>query len=625
MTPPVFAMCMVTAFGGGATSSLFHPPKDKPREVMMAPWAALSPSVADLLDVGGPEFYMPDFELLGLKSPPEIRSRLESSTTSLYQRLMLVQELQDDLGIRDVALAMFKRNALDARSAGTAIDAEVRLGQFKDAIALADQVLARRDDLPNSEAQFAVLYAVLPQRCEALLRLRKLELATPACREAGQNYQHHHPWFLNAIVLAKAHDLADAMAFVEKARQEFPPSGEVPLLAAAIANDTGRPADSRRELEDSLKRWPDFSPALRCQRGDRCGVEQVTDDIERWWTRFNANTLVRVSRRYRLMGMNTAVDARLEAAETLDPGAGLAERLAQQAVTDEPAAVADALSALKTMLHPNLFAIAAAGTIAKSPDEGRRLLKEGLTLDPGNLYLNELAAWDAARRKDRVAFLAAFARTMWVTGRFQPARIPTLSTSTSRIDDPFPRHVSEIVLVAYAEGPMPELLGLVETLSSRFPGVRFHLAESRSVPPRWVGRNGRQINGSLALEDDLAQGAIAVALVDRDMWLNKWKFAFGGLTDSTHQGMVSVSRLRHEDGSPTEPGDVPSGDDLRRSRARLQNQVTSVIGRLIGLSAPCENEERCVLWAAPDVHALDEKGGEFCAKHRAELRTLLDR
>ncbi len=67
------------------------------------------------------------------------------------------------------------------------------------------------------------------------------------------------------------------------------------------------------------------------------------------------------------------------------------------------------------------------------------------------------------------------------------------------------------------------------------------------------------------------------------------------------------------------PSTEPIGDET--SKVRLQNQLTSTMGKMLGMSSPCQ-EEKCVLRFPGNMEAFDAKGGEFCAAHKAELARL---
>ncbi len=162
----------------------------------------------------------------------------------------------------------------------------------------------------------------------------------------------------------------------------------------------------------------------------------------------------------------------------------------------------------------------------------------------------------------------------------------------------------------------------MDALQARFSKLHFTLAKKQPVPEGWVFRNGTKVNVGEVLDDGERKQGMTIALFDRDLAPPSGTFVYGGSNPQKMRGAVSVSRFRTEKGAPTEPGEIPTGDDLLRSKARFQAQITSTIGKMLGMSAPCQ-ASKCVLRFPSRMSEFDEKGGDFCEAHKAELERLL--
>jgi predicted Zn-dependent protease/tetratricopeptide (TPR) repeat protein len=583
-------------------------------------WSREEISAANLFDLDRPSYKMEWFADLMVATPMGLRRKLEMTSLAPYQRVIVFRHLGDDIAVRDIAAQMFAADPLDAASAEEAAEIELKLGNEAHALELIDTATAHRNELDDSEAQVA-FENMLALRCDALWRLKRFDDAAAACRLASESSPSSIGPRTQAKLLARAGNVDEALALLGEARRRFPESGETAVTVAGIESGRGRSEPAKRALTAAVTFWPELSAGWACLEGKPCTLDEVDARMQAWRRRAEAVRLLWASRRYAELGMVAQARARLKAADELDAGIGTAETLARAAKGDAPAALKRTLAALGQTPHPHLFALAAVLTAATDSVEAQRLVDRGRDLDPGAGYLNQAAAVLAAHAGNTAAFDAAMARLQRDNkARSDPIRSGPISSK--RVPYHLPLDVQEVMLAPRLEGKLPELEGLSSALEKRFPGLKFHVLETRAVPKEWLAREGRQIRGEAVTEGEDDGAPFTVVLIDRDLFIGKATFMYGAMDPMTSRGVVSVARFRTPAGDPSEPGDGPAGDALARSRKRLQEQITSTVAKLIGLSFPCE-ERFCVLRFPENMAAFDDKGEEFCAKHQVELERAL--
>lgn len=181
--------------------------------------------------------------------------------------------------------------------------------------------------------------------------------------------------------------------------------------------------------------------------------------------------------------------------------------------------------------------------------------------------------------------------------------------------------INEFVIVPLDFRSIEETRGLVEVLSRRFPGVKFKLEPLAPLPDRVLNERG-QVRAEVIISK-LRNRPGTIAIVGKDLSEEGANFIYGYMDPTTSNGVVSVSRFRTPRGTPA-PDDVVLNDDARAlATTRLQNQLTSTIAKSFGMSFPC-SEQKCVLRYPRRMSEFDEKGGEFCPAHVAELRRITE-
>lgn len=115
-----------------------------------------------------------------------------------------------------------------------------------------------------------------------------------------------------------------------------------------------------------------------------------------------------------------------------------------------------------------------------------------------------------------------------------------------------------------------------------------------------------------------------VAMLENDLTIVGSNWLFGMWSSRTSVGAVSVARFRSEEG-PAEVGAPLSPERLALSKTRFKNQLTSTVAKILGMSFPCEEQQKCVLRFPRTLKEFDAKGGDFCPKHQQEIARILQR
>jgi predicted Zn-dependent protease len=180
--------------------------------------------------------------------------------------------------------------------------------------------------------------------------------------------------------------------------------------------------------------------------------------------------------------------------------------------------------------------------------------------------------------------------------------------------------ITEFVLVPMGSSPIVETKGLADVLSQRFPGLKLRLEPQQHLPDGVLNEQGQVVAERIFAKLPPRPGTIAI--VGRDLTVSGATFVYGSMDPATANGVVSVSRFRSPRGAAVPEDAVLI--DLERALAtvRLQNQVTSTLAKIFGMSFPCSHR-KCVLRFPRMISELDDKRGEFCPAHAAELARIM--
>ncbi|WAM28292.1 hypothetical protein [Myxococcus sp. NMCA1] len=209
-----------------------------------------------------------------------------------------------------------------------------------------------------------------------------------------------------------------------------------------------------------------------------------------------------------------------------------------------------------------------------------------------------------------VLSLPAFAQA----GAMRPYVQPDSSTV------PKPPPIKRVELVPLGNRVPAELDGIVTVLAERFPGLDIRLKGIQPLPDGTYSKRREQVIWDELLPKlPTAQGTLYV--INEDLGANGANFMYAIYDLPTARAVASVSRMRSLEGLSMPPDTRLEGEALELARFRLQNQLTSSIAKLMGMSFPC-HAPVCVLRAPVRIQHIDLKSTHFCAKHKAEFAKL---
>lgn len=574
-------------------------------------------SVAALFDAEADPLKAPLASLVSvsIRDQKTLSMALTASSVPPAARVHVLGILGDAVGIVPIAEEVVRADPANAWAGWKLSEALRTMGRETAALKVAENGWTRRDGPMDEWSRYYFDSELMPLRCELLYDTRDARAVNAACLEAYKRSRHTRTHRAAARWLATHQQADEALSLLEKALLDRD-LGATHFIRGVVRTELKDPKSARASFEWAVGLTPRLSPAWRCLDGAPCDVEHADALLREWNARLDGIALINASRVYRALGMAREVESRIEAADQRDPGAGLAERLVQQSATNQDAAVAEAQKLLKTSRHPHLLVLVALGTMEKDPAAARTLLDEARAADPGNPWVNRALSLACARSEDLACFEAAMARSAARDPREELGSYHANQLPSSLLPFP-PVRITRFVIAPRTEGELPELEGIVPVLQARFPRIPIALAAQERTPNDWLILGGTMVDLEAVVNNPVPGEAPTVFVLDRDGAVGGGYWRYG--LHQAGRGAVSVARFRSPDGAPVLPGGAPGGGE--RSKARLQNQLTSTMGKMLGMSAPCQ-EQKCVLRFPRFMEEFDAKGGEFCPAHKAELEKL---
>ncbi len=110
-------------------------------------------------------------------------------------------------------------------------------------------------------------------------------------------------------------------------------------------------------------------------------------------------------------------------------------------------------------------------------------------------------------------------------------------------------------------------------------------------------------------QEHVVQSCAILAIIDNDIYIEPYNFAFGHAGLREQVGVLALTRLR-----PEFWGDEP---DRERFFQRAMVEALYQVGRILGLSS-CDDEE-CVMSASNGISDVDKKQVDYCSECRSNL------
>ncbi len=568
----------------------------------------------------------------GIQTREALHARLTSPDVVPIEREPVLLPIGDIPGLEELWTPMVRKNPDDLLSREYLSRAFLLRGDSAAVVQLLEPTLKRLPDRSDGTATSVLFRSILPWLCEALALEGRVS-AHGVCMEAAAktDTSHGHRAQARIAMAARKLELAKELMSVAVSRNVLAPENWYWL---GVANALlGKRDVARSAWGEALRVAPGFTPALKALATPPTSVEAARAEELRQAHRVAARLMGRCGRVYASLALPDRAERCFAAAEKLDPGITAALKIV---MAPGGAAAVDPgqLRAAVALKHPLALAIAAEVALMEgATDDAVGLLARAIAQDPGSPEVSLAALHLCEALSKGPSCSDPLRRRLRWGPRYEETDNRSLQVDSRYVGYVAPR-LTGFVLQPYAErDDFPELDGLPAILEQRFPSVRFELRPLKRTPKSAIDVRRPQVDhdGNLLrrgqIIDDLMFAAMPrerglIAVVDRDLTPFDGNFYFATMELETVRGVVSAARFRTESGEPAGIDRVLTGKALEKARERIANQLTSTVGKLIGLSFPCRDNP-CVMRYPRSREEFDAKGGEFCPTHKAELRKLL--
>lgn len=339
---------------------------------------------------------MPNFRRFGIDDPHQLRTALlarwpRGGPEISRSHGWMLGWLWDAPGALPVWAALLQEDPDDLEAVHESASVRMRLGQLEEAEAILKGAEGRALVLRD---QRAVNY--VPADIEALWCLlhRKTyapEKALPHCRRAAEAGLDTGRTGLARVHLMRAEpDLAlGQLAAVQEERIGKLLAMQVEFLRGVAHQQLGREDEARAAWERSLERMPAFFAADRAVVGTNGTVMEHLKAEEQWFRQRDATNLAHCGHYYLDLELPERAEPCFAAADAIERGHAMQERIAHLAETDPAQALLLAEQALAAERNP--FVLTAAGWLQHRvghSELGRQYLEEVLERDPRNDQAN---------------------------------------------------------------------------------------------------------------------------------------------------------------------------------------------------------------------------------------------
>lgn len=565
---------------------------------------------------------LPRLARRGLNSPEEIRAYLlNANPLDIREHRWLLETLGDAVTLSESWGALARENPKDAEAAWEEAKALYELGRVELALKQLNDVVKRSRTFEDELSPVFFRHDILPLRCQ-LERAQNTSTVEWACRAATEHSPKSlGPRMLASWLLVQGRTEEALKQSQESVRRNATQGGNWYVLGNTLAA-LGRQQEAMAAWRKALTHWPDFSPSVRrLERQDAEPLQQRITELK--WERLRAAArLNRCGHLYLALGLPERAERCFQAASANGRPSGVAGRVAHLAEQEPRLAEQQAREALLDARAPLVLTALARILHARGESqEALSLLTEARGMDAVNPLVISALIDVCQRQQGDARCMENMSTAPLAEGspKEELTRKP-VATLDSRIARYTPPTLREILLVPMGDSPLPELEGIEAVLGQRFPGFTFRLAPARPVPPHTLNDEDARYIVYEYLLAALPETPGLVALVSHVLVTEQGGAYYGLVHTQKGRAVVSVSPLRHPEGDfvPVPP---PDAQTLAMSRRRVQDQLTSTVAKVLGLSFPCQ-ESRCVLSRVMTARDIDAKGSHFCAKHQEELSRL---
>jgi tetratricopeptide (TPR) repeat protein/predicted Zn-dependent protease len=582
-----------------------------------------SPAVASM-DMDLPWFN----ERFGLQTKEQARAFIDVPPEQMdSRRLDFADRIRDGISELLHSQAALRKNPADEWSALELAQVETRIGDSEQAFnalaAVPPEAVARL----GNRAYFEHL------RCLAAFHTARYPQAVTACNLAGELDEALGYRTLVKVLLAmgkKREGLAQAKILAAKPERGRDPKLQLTLGVAQQAN--GQDEEALATWSLAHLRWPQNALLGKAVHGPRRTVLEWEKEEQAIELDQQARFYARCGLLYSELGMNGRSELCYQRSSALAQGPALAAQLVHLGASDQPAALAKALEAVKADPHPNLMtAVAWLYKLGHKPAEAKEWVQKALAAAPEDVKATSLM-WELCGDEKDYLCVIRYRKRLGVSTHFDVAQYQSLrrvmeeeaeknGLAAPELDSaslPKPPPLSSIVVVPVGNRVAPELAGMAEYLSGQFPGVKVSLGAREELQPGVIRTDRDQVIWERLLER-LRDEPGRIYVLEDDLATADKRFVFAAFDLAHARGAVSLARFRDLVGDPRVAGTTWSGPLLSASRDRVRTQMAAATGKLLGLSFPCTNET-CALHERRSVKDFYLGPEALCPKHLAELQ-----
>lgn len=385
----------------------------------------------------------------------------------------------------------------------------------------------------------------------------------------------------------------------------------------------------------AVARWPEYPPLVRAASGLRqspaawfAEEEWVADEHDATWLAYCGYVTAELG----LLDHSTAC---YEASARLVPGPAQAHQLVFLSRTDLPEAHRQLTAAIAAAPHRELLTALAYVLYREGKYAEARTYLERVIAERWNDAKAMSLMWQVCGKQSDYLCVIEYRKRLGLPTHFSVEQYRDVEKAwkeqaekngvglavkdPASSDAPAPPPLTSLRVVTLGNRDLLELEGIDAFLNALFPGAHFTVAPREELVG--VVKPGDAFALWEKVQQRLRKEPGTLYVLEHDLRFVDGKFAFSQLDLPNGRGVVSVSRLRSLTGVPMRPSAQVDSAVMTAVQARTRELIANTAGRLLGLSAPCD-QPSCALREHRSVKELSVPG-TLCDKHRAALAARL--
>ena len=471
------------------------------------------------------------------------------------------------------------------------------------------------------------------QRCWLAFDSGQFELARKYC-SAAQELDEERGGLTLAKALLALGKRKEGLAQMEQAAKVPGAKGDAETwLWMGIAQQlNGQEKEAQASWNLASSWWPEYAPLGLARSGTRKSVAEwhleetrIDDDKQATWNSYCGYVMAE-------LGLKEQSEACYAAAERLQPGPALAHRLVFLSRTQLAEAHQRLAEAVKGEPHIHLMSAMAYVLFQEGKYPEARAWLEKVFAKKWNDAKATSLMWQVCGKQNDFVCVIEYRKRLGLPTHFNVEQYREVSRAwkeqaekngvglaareASSKDSAAPPKVKAISIVPLANRVPPELDGLDVFLTKQFPGLTITFAQREDLVG--VVKPGDSYALWERVTERLREEPGALYVIEQDLGMLDGKYAFSRFDLEKGRGVASLSRLRSLTGQPLSARVTLDGEVLVAVQNRVKHLLANGVGKLAGLSFPCE-EPTCPMHERRSVKDFSFAAGSLCQKHQAEL------